>query len=325
MYKYSIILRAYNAEKNVAKSIESVISQTYADWELLIVNDGSTDKTGEICEQYAKQDERIRVIHQENLGCLLSTQTGIRYATGDYVCLIDSDDWYEKDYVEKVDKIVTSQTVDMVVAGYKIVSFGETVKKFLLTRENKMVDAHEAIRIFLETTNYALWNKFVARNKIRYTKEEQEFFEKSGKTTNFGDDLFLLMPVLCECKSVYFLQDALYNYTVEEASISNYTVIDYWGELQNRLRLMEVTYRCICQRNHLDKEIEELIKADTAAVILKSVLGILKTGERNKDVVRELKKNDFYRNIVKRTKFSLIKEKTGGKRAVLMKLFFLLV
>lgn len=325
MYRYSIILRAYNAEKNVAKSIESMLSQTYPNWELLLINDGSEDRTGEIFEDYAKQDQRIRVIHQENSGCLLATQTGVKASSGDYVCLIDSDDWYERDYLEKVDKAVCSWHPDMVVSGYHIINSGEIVKKFLLTEESKMTDAREAIRIFLETTNYALWNKFVARSKIRYTKEEQEFFEKSGKSTNFGDDLFLLMPVLCECEKIYFLHDTLYNYTVEDTSISHSAISDYWGELQNRLRLMEVTYRCIRERNQLDREIEDLIKADTAAVILKSVLGIFKTGERNKDIARELRKNDFYRDIVKKTKFSLIKEKTGGKRAVFMKLFFLLV
>ena len=83
MVKYSIILRAYNAGNHVAKSIESIISQSYSEWELIIVNDGSTDNTGSICEEYAAKDDRIKVFHQNNKGCLLATQTGIENSTGE--------------------------------------------------------------------------------------------------------------------------------------------------------------------------------------------------------------------------------------------------
>lgn len=325
MIKYSIILRAYNAEEKVSRSIESIIHQSYKNWELLIVNDGSTDRTGEICEQYALEDDRIKVIYQENKGCLLATQTGVKYASGEYVCLVDSDDWYEKTYIEKVDAIVRTQKVDMVVAGYHIIGPNGDKTQFRLVEKDELTTAQKAIQIFLETTNYALWNKFIARERIQYTQEEQDYFDKSGKTTNFGDDLFLLMPVLCGCENVYFTSDCLYNYTIDNQSISHQKIINHWNELRLRIRLMEFTYYAIAQRQCMNEKIENLISLDTVVVIIDNVIDILKSRKIDKEAIYELNNNDFYKKNVMQTDFSVIRKKIGKKRAVTFKLFNILV
>lgn len=326
MNKYSVILRAYNAARYVSKSIESIIRQSYEDWELIIVNDGSSDNTGEICEKYALEDERIKVVSQENKGCLLSTLTGVQHATGNYICLVDSDDWYEDDYLEKVNNVFSNQNVDMVVVNYKILnSANKKEKEFCLANEDCLIDAKAAMRLFFQTTNYALWNKVVAKEKIKYTEEELAYYNTSGKTTNFGDDLYLLMPVLCGCEKIYFLSECLYNYVIDEASISHQSVKDNWNELLVRNRLMQFTYDAIFDRNCMDEEIEKLIQINTVKILITDIMLILKSKKFNRKVLKELKNNVYYKEIVMKTDLVLIKKKLGKKRAIAFGFFNLII
>lgn len=321
MKKYSIILRAYNAEKDISKSIESILNQKFGNWELLIVNDGSTDSTPEICDEFSNKDGRIKVIHQENKGCLLATQTGVKNATGDYVCLIDSDDWYDCDYLEKVNEIITSNDVDMVVVNYRIILSDCDVREFQLVKSDMILNAQDSMKVFLETTNYALWNKFVAREKIVYKEEEQKFFEIAGKTTNLGDDLLLLMPVLCGCEKIYFSSQCLYNYVMNAESISHKKVKDNWKEISIRNRLMHKTYKAIESRGFMSQEILQLIQNNTISLILPNVLDLVKNNEKNRQVMLELKTDWFYKNIVKKKKISDINKIFGKKRALAFWIF----
>lgn len=321
MVKYSIILRAYNVEDNVWRSIESIIQQKYQNWELLIVNDGSTDNTGVVCETYASRDKRIKVIHQVNKGCLLATQTGVKNASGEYICLLDSDDWYEEDYLECIDSIACGNDVDMIVANYYTVDLIKEKTKFSITKDDFITDNMEAMRIFFETTNYALWNKVVKKKKIEYTFEELQFFVKNGKTTNFGEDLYQLMPVLCGCNKVYFLSKYLYNYVVDQESISHQRVKNQWEDLIKRNRLMEFTYEAIATRVGISEKIQELIEYNTLKILLPNILEIVRNHIVDKTAVKYLKKNEFYKNIILKTRIWYIKEKFGKKRAVAFWIF----
>lgn len=95
----SVIVPVYNAEKVIARCIESVIAQEYLDWELILVDDGSPDKSGEICDEYAEKDERIRVVHQTNAGASAARNHGMDVARGEYVCFIDADDYVSSKYL----------------------------------------------------------------------------------------------------------------------------------------------------------------------------------------------------------------------------------
>ena len=96
----SVIIPVYNAEKYVSRCIASVQAQTYSHWQMILVDDGSKDKSLEICQKYAGADNRIHVIHQENAGPGIARNVGLEYAKGKYVVFIDSDDYIEKDYFQ---------------------------------------------------------------------------------------------------------------------------------------------------------------------------------------------------------------------------------
>lgn len=97
MHLLSIIVPVYNVEKYLSDCINSILNQTYRDFELILIDDGSTDLSGKICDEYSKKDSRIKVIHKNNMGCSAARNTGINFATGDLVAFADSDDLIDSD------------------------------------------------------------------------------------------------------------------------------------------------------------------------------------------------------------------------------------
>lgn len=316
MTKYSIILRAYNVESQLKKSIDSIIEQNYKNWELIIVNDGSTDCTGTVCDEYAKKDRRIRAIHKKNGGCVLATQTGIKNATGEYICVLDAGDWYEPHYIEYVDAILQKTKVDMVVTNYYIVKPTGEKKKFYPTKKEYIVNSKMAMMNFFESTNYALWNKVVAKKLICYTEKEHNFFYKYGKTTNFGEDLYQLMPVLCNCSNVCFITECLYNYVIDDSSISHKRVENDVDELLKRNRLMQFTYETIDYHQCMSEQVRKRIQLNTVILMMPSIKRMIKRRNLARKSFEELKNNSFYKNIIRRTRFFDIKEKLGIKSAI---------
>ena len=98
--KISVIVPVYNSEQYLPKCIDSILSQTFTDFELILVNDGSKDGSGDICDQYAQKDNRVRVFHKENGGVSTARNKGVELSEGKWLCFIDSDDWVEKTYIE---------------------------------------------------------------------------------------------------------------------------------------------------------------------------------------------------------------------------------
>ena len=128
-FKVSLIVAIYKSEKFLDKLIMSIIKQTYKNIEIILVDDGSPDNSGSICDKYAAQDERIRVIHKKNGGACEARNTGMNAATGDYICIIDGDDWLELDYVEYLMHLIQETSSDMAIAD-----------KIFTTRDRKQTE-----------------------------------------------------------------------------------------------------------------------------------------------------------------------------------------
>lgn len=118
MNTYSVIVPVYNAEKTICRAVESIINQTYGNWELILVNDGSVDNSKAIIKKYAEIDQRIKVINQQNAGPGLSRNVGIKVSKGDYVTFLDADDYYDNDYLESVEKITCNDQKDVVFIDF---------------------------------------------------------------------------------------------------------------------------------------------------------------------------------------------------------------
>lgn len=321
MTKYSIVLRAYNAGVFLHKSVESVQKQSYSNWELIIVDDGSTDDTGIIADRFAREDSRIIVIHQENRGCVLATQAGIAVATGAYIAILDADDWYEADYLEKVDAAVQRFDPDMVLFNYNVVNDSEIIERVQLTDCEGFIDCQEVIKRVLQTTNAALFNKVVKREKVQYSNEYMRFLEEMGKTSNFGEDLYQLMPVLCSCTRIYQLKDHLYNYYVNEDSITHQRMQTSWEILYQRIRLMETTFHTIQQKGFLTEEISGLIQRNCVWFSLPIIVQLVKERRLDRENLFRLKANVFYKNVVACIPHAKMKELTNLKRIIVFRIF----
>ena len=117
MEKISIIVPVYNIEEYIEKCVKSITKQTYKNLEIILVDDGSTDSAGKICDKLAEKDERIKVIHKKNGGLSSARNAGMKKATGDYICFIDGDDYISKDYCELmynalIERIINSKNDD---------------------------------------------------------------------------------------------------------------------------------------------------------------------------------------------------------------------
>ena len=115
---YSVIVPIYKVEDYLSNCIESILNQSYEDFELLLIDDGSPDNCPNICEEYAKKDKRIRVIHKENGGLVSARNTGIKEAKGKYICYVDGDDTIHKDLLKDIyDKSIKDGNPDMIIFG----------------------------------------------------------------------------------------------------------------------------------------------------------------------------------------------------------------
>ena len=146
----SVVLPIYNVEKYLNRCIKSVINQSYKNLEIILVDDGSPDNCPTLCDEWAKKDNRIKVIHKKNAGLGYARNTGIENATGEYICFFDSDDYIALDTIEKAYSLAVQEKSDMVVFGFcNVKANGETGKAVIPHTEKTAFSGQEVQDIFL--------------------------------------------------------------------------------------------------------------------------------------------------------------------------------
>ena len=198
----SIIVPVYNTDGYLQKCLDSLTRQSYLNLEVIVVDDGSTDKSGEVCDEYAKKYKRIKVFHKKNGGLSSARNYGIKKAKGELICLVDGDDYVRKDFVKKMVEAVSREDIDIVVCGYnneisenKVLT-GEKVAIELLTKQNNM--------------------EIVAWNKIYRKQLFDDISYPEGK--NYEDNL-TTYKLLSKAKKVAYLGESLYVYVERPKSI----------------------------------------------------------------------------------------------------------
>lgn len=175
---YSVIVPVYNVENSIGRCIESVLGQTFCDFELILIDDGSDDDSRNICEKYAKKDVRIKIIHQKNQGVSKARNVGLDRAKGKYIVFIDSDDFVEKNFLH----MLNSLDDDLVLVGYGDYYNNKVEKIVLDENERWMIDCDEGIINFLEKkSSIFVWGKrykksIIDKYNIRF-RPEMKFSE----------------------------------------------------------------------------------------------------------------------------------------------------
>ncbi len=211
--KASIIIPVYNVEKYLGKCIESAMNQTEKDIEIILVDDGSSDTSREICDGYSMRDERIKVIHQENKGLGGARNTGIAAATADWLFFLDSDDYLDEDTVEKTLEAAEKYQTDMVVFGMRSVD----EKGFALA---SLVDGVEKNTAFAAEEKKDMIICLPAACNKAY---KRELFEKSGVIFPEGvwyEDIRTTLKLMLFAGKVVYIPEVMYNYLSREGSIT---------------------------------------------------------------------------------------------------------
>ncbi len=220
---FSVIVPVYKVEKYLPDCIESVLNQTFSDFELILVNDGSPDTCPEICESYKEKDSRIKMVHKPNGGLASARRAGIKVAQGDYVFNLDSDDLIESDTLECAYKIIKETDCEIVSFSYKWVKGRQTVNitndgldEGLYTEGD--IEKYIYPKLLMDENmnhiSYYLSGKAVKRDLL--TPHQLGVSEK----ISLGEDLCCVIPCYLHTKSVYISKKTAYLYRVREDSLS---------------------------------------------------------------------------------------------------------
>lgn len=210
--KISVIVPVYNVEAYLEKCVESILKQTYTNLEILLVNDGSTDTSGELCDQLAQRDQRIRVIHKENGGLSDARNRGIEEASSDLIGFIDSDDYIDEDMYETLYRQMLEFNADLSMCGHYDV-YHQIPEKQVAAIQTWELTPQEAIKMVMEAKILSV----TAVNKL-YKKElfENLRFE-IGK---IAEDAFIMIALIHHCRKVVATNEKKYYYVHRENSIT---------------------------------------------------------------------------------------------------------
>lgn len=269
MPKITIIIPVYNVENYLLRCIESVLLQTYTDYELILINDGSDDSCAEIMEQYAKKDGRIVTLHQTNQGLSATRNVGIEIAKGEYITFVDSDDYIFPNYLEKLLNALTRNDADVSVCG--IIEFVDKnelqeTKNYEEERVYSGIEACAQIYDDVGTT---------ARYVIACAKlYKKELFEKNrypeGK---IHEDQFLTYKILYNCSKVVEIGDCLYGYyqNMQGITKSPFNIKRY-----DNIEALEEAERFF--RDNKENDLMEKVKAKKTMLLIEYSINARKVG-----------------------------------------------
>ena len=203
--KVSVIVAVFQAVKTLRRCLDSIKNQTMTEWECLLVDDGSSDGSGKMCDEYASADARFRVIHKQNEGVAIARQTGIDTAKGDYVIFADADDWVEPDWLEKLYGKISTDEADMAICDYERISSNHT--EYWIGCPGSL-DKDEYLRGLLAGHYWgALWNKLVKRDSYR-------LYVSIPPHMDYWEDLYVTCQLLTKEIKIAYVPQMLYHYDI---------------------------------------------------------------------------------------------------------------
>lgn len=225
MAEISIIVPVYKVEKYLKRCVDSILNQTFEDFECILVDDGSPDRCGEICEEYGKKDSRIKVLHQKNQGQGSAKNAGLKIAEGQYICFVDSDDWIEKNYLEIMYTHAVKYDVDVVMCGYRMVFFDGLTRrdKDIVVNKSGIGNQRDVVFQLVCEDGYftSLWNKLICRKSIYGDNNEILLFEDI-----YGEDERWWMQITSRIRTAYFEPKILYNWMRRSDSLCGVNYYD---------------------------------------------------------------------------------------------------
>ena len=302
----SVIVPVYNASKYINDCIDSILNQTYKDFELILINDGSSDNSLNIIEKYKEQDNRIKVFSQENKGVSYTRNRGIDIAKGNYLMFIDSDDWIEINALEKMLEIIEKYNADVARCNY------------FVNYENKEIIGND----FFEKEEI-VYNKKLLREKIipallcnKMKSFSCLYLIKTNVMKNsiyynekicMLEDQIVCLKILAKINKCVFTEEPLYHYRVNPYSATvNHEYIK--RNIQSILMVNSIIINFL-DEEHFNKQDVRLLCVSHLNVITNELYKLYDDGILNIEYLKNLRKEKEMTNILKAYDFSLVKSK----------------
>lgn len=245
----SVIVVAYNAELSIARTLDSIINQTYKNFELIIINDGSIDKTWDVINDYAKKDNRIIKISRANLGVVQSRQEGLDLSKGEYSIFVDADDWLESDFLESLYSNAVTYGADMVICDMQVEYADKTE---YLSQTPKELKSDVILGQMLKELHGSLCNKLIS--KSAYLRTGVRFLPD----LNCCEDQYVIIALLSNNIKVSYCNKALYHY---DKTINNDSITNKWLDFP------------VYKRVQFIKSIKQFIRTDFQKLCYNNYIG----------------------------------------------------
>lgn len=260
----SVVVPVYNTQDYLEECLDSILNQTYANLEIILVDDGSTDRAGQICDEYAKKDARVRVYHQENSGAARARKIGIQQAKGKYICFVDSDDIIKNTMIEYFVSMIGD--ADMITAGCDC----ERVDGSVFTRFDAFAEGTYRTEAHI---NYLIQNMIVFGNdgkdgflpflvtKMYRTEIVKAAVKSIDEKIIYAEDRDLLFRCILRCKSIVVAKDTFYFYRATQGSIMRSTNKNFMHDLNALYLSLEREFIESQQRESLIYQLQSFIRS----------------------------------------------------------------
>lgn len=224
--KISVIIPIYNADKYLQRCVDSVLAQTYNDFELILINDGSKDKSGVMCDNFASLDKRVRVVHQQNAGAGAARNAGLDLAIGEYIVFVDSDDVIAPCYLEYLSnhsEDVVFIDVDDIDENGNVLG-GQFMSSYASWSKDALLRSQMTGKLSWGGVRKCVKRQLLQDNDIKYSNHK------------IGEEAIYSFLVLLYAKSIGFIKGTVYHYMQHSDSLSNTIVEDPWGKVAEALK-----------------------------------------------------------------------------------------
>lgn len=214
----SVIIPVYGVEKYLSKCIESLVKQTFKDIEIILVDDGSPDSCGKICDMYAEKYEQLSVIHQVNQGVSVARNAGLKIAKGEYIGFVDPDDWIAPEMYESMHRVMKETDADLVICGYDYYDEQGQVDKNrrYVTKENEIITQKEVMYRFSDmppSIRHGVWNKLFKKNLFHG--------QKFKESLHSSEDVLFLNEYVGKIKNAVVIHQPYYKNLVRKGSATH--------------------------------------------------------------------------------------------------------
>lgn len=309
--RFSILIPVYNVERYVAECIESVLAQTYTNYEVIIIDDGSTDESGKICDNFAREDNRLVVLHRENQGLISARRSAIKKATGDYYVFLDSDDMLKENALFVINKAIEKYNCDCIIYGYEQFDGNCILSQVVDSEEKVLQNKKDIYRECLFNTNRNPLCRKAVRASVFQDLDYSQYYH-----LQLREDLLQSLEIYKYSEKIAFISDVLYRYRLNQNSISH-NRNDYQPDSTIRKTVLDfIVHEAEFSQNEMLEYRDFCISLLIVEVI--KIATLKQSIEKRKQKFALIRNDAYYQDFLK---LGITNRKAIGKKSIIYELF----